>query len=97
MAQSSNRKTTGDFVASVAQASVASTPTKPATKYVAQANGDGTFAVLKNGVVLYPRVFWSGIGGPITDASPVGDKVCIWDASGTSHVGSAAEFLRNLV
>ena len=97
MPQGPNRKVTSDFTAAVAQSGVAATPATSSNKYTAQPNGDGTFAIVKNGQTLYPKVFWAGAGGPITDASPLGDKIYIWDASGTSHVGSASQFLRNLV
>lgn len=98
MSQGPNRKTTSDFTASVAQAGVAATPATSSNRYVAQLNSDGvTFAILKNGQIVWPKVWWAGAGGPVSDANPAGDKIWIWDGSGASHVGSAAQFLRNLV
>lgn len=95
--QGPNRKTTSDFVASVAQSGVAASPATSSNKYVAQLNPDGvTFAIMKNGQTLFGKVWWAGAGGPISDANPAGDKIWIWDGA-ACHVGSAAQFLRNLV
>lgn len=97
MPQGPSRKTTSDFVAAVAQSGVASTPTTSTNRYTAVLNSDGvTYAIMKNSSVIWPKVFWAGAGGPVTDASPAGDKIWIWSEGGTSHVGSASEFLRNL-
>jgi hypothetical protein len=66
-------------------------------QYSASSSPDGTQVILKNGVVLHPRVFYAGSGGAATDANPTADKITIWFQDGSVATGDVTAFLATLV
>ena len=86
------RQTQLDYTAAVVAQS------RPGVAFTVQTNVDGSHAILRNGVVLYPKVRYiapgSGSGGGTpTDANPRGDRIMILD---TGQVADAQIFINNL-
>lgn len=66
--------------------------------YVGTINADGTVKVSRNGVVIYPQVWWSM--SPNTSPSDVpsaGDTIRAHAADGTWQAGDAQQWLQSLV
>lgn len=91
---SSARRSVQDFITQVA----AQTPgTVSGATYSAALNTDGSVAVSKNGVVIWPKVQWyMGAGEAVTDSNISGDSVTLINNDGTVGRGSTQAFINNL-
>ena len=90
----SARRSVQDFIAQVA----AQTPgTKTGATYAATLLASGAVQVSKNGVIVYPTVYWAmGTGGAVSDTNISGDTVTLSNNDGTTGRGDAQQFINSL-
>jgi hypothetical protein len=90
------RYTVQDFMASIRAQGKVANATSPNT-YGATVNADGTVGVIRNGVVIFPRVFYNQGQqpvGPQGDANQ--DSLTIFSNDGAVATGSVTNFLSTL-
>lgn len=87
-----------DFQRDIGARSVAGAGITPVT-FASTVNADGSLSITRNGIVIWPKVFWPGGGnaGAATDANPSADHVNIYSVEGTVSTADANQFLLNLV
>jgi hypothetical protein len=90
----SARRSVQDFIAQVA----AQTPgTKTGATYSATLLASGAVQISKNGVIIYPTVYWAiGTGEAVTDSNISGDSITLSNNDGTTGRGDAQSFINNL-
>jgi len=87
----SARRSVTDFIAQV------NAQTNATNTYVATLNANGAVKITKNGVSLYPNVYWAmGAGVALTDSNISGDSVTLINNDGTVGRGDAQQFINSL-